>query len=175
MKKNIKHNDYEQKYYKAISDTISVNICTGSDIEKQKTFSLPANYQPNESEIYMNDMQLKYFKIRLSEWKQTLTCEIFNGEQALSDQTMICSDSMDLASIERDRTSILLTHERRLQCLRQIDLALQRIQQGEYGYCLETGDDIGIKRLLLNPVALYTVEVQEELELRSLQSSSSEN
>ena len=76
---------------------------------------------------------------------------------------------MDLASTERDRLSILISHERRLGLLKQIDLALQRMQQGDFGYCLETGDEIGIKRLLLNPVALYTVEVQAKLELHALQ------
>ena len=171
MKKNNKCRD-ELVHYNAIADKISVSIQVGNNEKRQKKqlyFKLPANYQPDESEIYMNNMQLQYFKLKLCEWKQSLTNEILNGEQILSDQNSACSDSMDLVSIERDRSSTLLFLERKLKLMKQINLALERIQNDSFGYCLETGDEIGIKRLMFNPIAMYTVEVQEELEAQVAQ------
>ena len=168
MKEDNKYKD-EVTYCNAITDKISVSIQVGNNVKNQLPFTSPANYQPHESKIYMNNMQLQYFKDKLYEWKQSLANEILNGEHILSDQSSACFDFMNLVSIERDRSSALLFLERRLKLMKQINLALERIQKGGFGYCLETGDEIGIKRLLINSVALYTVEVQEKLELQAVQ------
>ena len=72
MKESIKHTS-GFNHYKAITDKISVSICAGSNIEARLPFSLPANYNPDESEAYMNNKQLKYFKVKLHELKQNLT------------------------------------------------------------------------------------------------------
>ena len=129
--------------------------------------TVPANYKPTEKEPYMNPVMLEYFRKKLLDWKAEILRESDATLQDLQDEGgMQESDIADRAAVETEVALELRARDRQRKLISKIDEALQRISQGEYGYCEETGDPIGIKRLEARPVATLTVEAQERHERR---------
>lgn len=124
---------------------------------------LPEGYVPTEDEEYMNAAQVKYFRRRLLEWKDQLLAESVETLEHLQDSTRK-PDINDSATDEMQRTLELRTRDRYRKLVDKINMALVRIENGKYGYCDDTGEEIGIKRLLARPVATLCIEAQEKHE-----------
>jgi DnaK suppressor protein len=126
--------------------------------------NLPEGYVPNEKEEYMSEKQIEFFRQKLLSWKEELIGESRDTLDHLREENWHEADESDRATTETDAAYELRTRDRYRKLIQKIDEALQRINAGEYGYCQETGDPIGIKRLLARPVAAYTIEAQERYE-----------
>lgn len=122
------------------------------------------DYIPNEEEPYMNPKQLAYFKKKLTDWKSELLTESMETIKNLQEYNTNKPDISDRASDEVDTAFELRTRDRYRKLIEKIDAALARIEDGSYGYCLENGDPIGIKRLEARPVATLSIEAQEKRE-----------
>jgi DnaK suppressor protein len=132
---------------------------------KQEVF-LPDDYSPAEDEPFMNDRQLEYFRRKLINWKSELLAGSRDTIEALQDGTRNIPDVTDRASEETDRALELRTRDRARKLVGKIDAALRRIDEGEFGYCMVTGDPISLKRLDARPIATMTLEAQERHEWR---------
>lgn len=121
-------------------------------------------YKPTEKEAYMNDKQIAYFKQKLIEWRTELLEESQETINSLKEENWREPDLSDRASLETEAGVELRTRNRYLKLVNKIDAALRRIEEGEYGYCEETGDPIGVKRLEARPIATMTIEAQERHE-----------
>lgn len=132
-------------------------------VSKQIT-ELPEGYTPSESEEYMNDLQLEYFRRKLEAWKKSILEDFQETIQHLQDETTNEPDMADRASTETDRSLELRTRDRERKLIKKIDEAIARIYDGEYGYCEETGDPIGLARLEARPNATLSLEAQERHE-----------
>jgi DnaK suppressor protein len=129
------------------------------------TATLPANYKPTEKEKYMNPQMLEYFRQKLLRWKDEIIKESDELLHELKDEGgMQEPDIADRASAETEVALELRSRDRQRKLIGKIDEALDRIGRGEYGYCEETGEPIGIKRLEARPVATLSVEAQERHE-----------
>ena len=126
--------------------------------------TLPANYKPTEKEEYMNPKQLEYFRLKLLAWRDELLAESRETMEHIREENWQEADVVDRASIETDAGVELRSRNSYLKLISKIDDALKRIDAGEYGYCEETGDPIGLRRLEARPVATLTVEAQERRE-----------
>jgi DnaK suppressor protein len=127
--------------------------------------TLPPKYTPTEKEPYMNPVMLEYFRQKLLRWKDAILKEAGTTLQDLQDEGGLQEpDVADRASVETEVALELRARDRQRKLISKIDEALDRIKNGEYGYCEETGDPIGIKRLEARPVATYTIEAQERHE-----------
>ena len=125
---------------------------------------LPEGYQPSEDETYMNPRQLEYFRLKLLNWRYELLAESERTIDHLRSENWQEPDVNDRATLEADATLELRTRDRYRKLISKIDAALKRIEEGEYGYCEETGDPIGLARLEARPIATLTVEAQEKHE-----------
>lgn len=125
---------------------------------------LSPDYVPSESEPYMNATQLEFFRHKLTVWKAELLRESAETIHAMQEQTGNESDIADRASTETDRSLELRTRDRERKLINKIDEAIRRIDDGTYGYCEETGDPIGITRLMARPIATLSLEAQERHE-----------
>jgi DnaK suppressor protein len=125
---------------------------------------LPDGYVPNDKEEYMSAMQLAFFKKKLVEWRDTLLKESQETLNHLREENWHEADIADRASLETEAGVELRTRNRYLKLINKIDQALHRIETGEYGYCEETGEPIGLGRLQARPVATMTIEAQERHE-----------
>lgn len=125
---------------------------------------IPASYAPSESEKYMNNKQLTYFHAKLTAWRNDLLKESQETIDHLKEENWREADLSDRASLETEANVELRTRNRYLKLIGKIDSALKRIETGEYGYCEETGEPIGIKRLEARPVATMTIDAQERHE-----------
>jgi DnaK suppressor protein len=123
-------------------------------------------YFPSEDEPFMNERQLKYFKQKLLDWKEDILRESRETVTHLQAETENHADLADRASSETDRALELRTRDRQRKLIAKIDDALRRIEDGEYGYCEETGEPIGIARLQARPIATLSLEAQERHERR---------
>ncbi len=132
---------------------------------KQNGF-LPEDYTPAEDEPFMNDRQLEYFRRKLLVWKNDLLSDSKETIEGLQDGTRNIPDIADRASEETDRALELRTRDRQRKLVTKIDAALRRIDEGEYGYCVVTGDPISLKRLDARPIATMSLEAQERHERR---------
>jgi DnaK suppressor protein len=128
------------------------------------TVTLPAGYQPTEDEEYMNPVMLEYFRQKLHRWRTELLTESDTTLHVLQEGGIQEPDLNDRATAETDMGLELRTRDRERKLLSKIDDALDRISDGSYGYCEETGDPIGIKRLEARPNATLSVEAQERHE-----------
>ncbi len=126
--------------------------------------SLPKGYQPSEKEEYMNPKQLEYFRQKLLGWREELIEESRETIDHLKEENWHEPDIADRASLETEAGVELRTRNRYLKLISKIDKALKRIEAGEYGYCEETGDPIGVKRLEARPIATLSIEAQERHE-----------
>lgn len=122
------------------------------------------DYIPSEKEEYMNSNQLEFFKNKLLEWKNELLSESSQTLSHLKEENWNEPDLNDRASLETDTNVELRTRSRYRKLMDKIDIALRKIESGEYGYCEETGEPIGLKRLIARPIATLTVEAQERHE-----------
>jgi len=122
---------------------------------------LPKNYKPTQKEKFMNAKMKEYFRQKLVSWKKDLLKESSQTLNNLQNENEAKPDITDRASEEIDRSFELRTRDRERKLINKIDAALQRIEDGSYGYCDETGDPINIKRLEARPVATLSLEAQE--------------
>jgi DnaK suppressor protein len=124
------------------------------------------NYRPSEKEPFMNERQRDYFRERLLSWREDILKEAKETLQHLQDENQNHPDLADRASSETDRAIELRARDRQRKVISKIDAALQRIEDGTYGYCEETGEPIALKRLEARPIATLSVEAQERHERR---------
>jgi DnaK suppressor protein len=132
----------------------------------------PRNVKPyiaRRGEQYMNKEQLEHFAKILQNWKRDLMVEVDRTVLHMKDEAANFPDPNDRATQEEEFSLELRTRDRERKLIRKIDEALKRTEDGSYGYCLETGEEIGIKRLEARPVATLSVEAQERRERREKQ------
>ncbi|NMW32850.1 RNA polymerase-binding protein DksA [Altererythrobacter sp. RZ02] len=145
-------------------------MTTGSsdelDILERVRKSLGADYVPSEDEEYMSLKQQDFFRKLLLEWKGSIHSASSATLQSLQDGPIRDADLNDRASSETDWSIELRTRDRQRKLIAKIDSAMRKIDEGEYGFCEVTGDEIGLKRLMARPVATMTVEAQEAHERR---------
>ena len=122
-------------------------------------------YIPNEKEKYMCEKHKTYFKKRLVEWKNEIVESNTKGLY-LSDtnQEISSSDIVDQASSQTEKTVEMRTLNRQIKLLSKINKAIKKINNNTYGYCEETGEPIGLKRLIARPIATLSIEAQEKHE-----------
>lgn len=125
---------------------------------------LKDNYIPSEKEEYMNPNQLEYFKRKLTSWKQELIHEAQQTMSHLKEDRLNEPDPSDRAMAETEAAFELRSRGRYRKLITKIDHALERIENKTYGYCEETGEPIGVKRLDARPVATLCIEAQEKHE-----------
>ncbi len=123
-------------------------------------------YHPAEDEPFMNERQLEWFRKRLQEQKAAILNESKSTIAGLQDDTRNIPDIADRASEETDRSIELRIRDRQRKLVSKIDAALRRIDQGEFGYCQETGEPISLKRLMARPTTTLSLEAQERHERR---------
>ena len=128
------------------------------------TIILPPDYKPSADEDYMNDMQLEYFRQKLLAWKKSLVEQSQDTLDDLRQGGLNQPDEIDRASLEADKSLDLRTKDRARKLISKIDEALDRIEDGTYGYCEEPGEPIGLDRLEARPIATLSIEAQERHE-----------
>ena len=126
---------------------------------------LPEGYVPNGDEEYMGPLQTEYFRRKLIDWRQALLDESEQTLESMRDQQREVSDEAERASRETEMSFELRTRDRYRKLIRKINEALDRIEDGSYGFCEETGDPIGLGRLEARPIATLSVEAQERREM----------
>ncbi len=112
---------------------------------------LPKGYKPSEDEPFMNARQREYFRRKLLDWREELRRESNSTIQHLQEDTAPASDIADRASVETDRSVELRTRDRERKLISKIDEALERIENGGYGFCEDTRDPFGVKPLVSTP------------------------
>lgn len=127
---------------------------------------LPKNYIPSDDEPFMNAKQREYFKRRLLTWRDELLTESGVTLRHLQEDSLQAADIADRAAAETDRALELRTRDRERKLIQKIDEALERIADKSYGYCEETGEPIGLRRLEARPIATLSLEAQERHERR---------
>jgi DnaK suppressor protein len=141
-------------------------------IEAGSLLAGPRNVTPyitKRGEAYMNKEQLEHFRNILNSWKLDLMVEVDRTVSHMKDEAANFPDPNDRATQEEEFSLELRTRDRERKLIRKIDEALKRVEDGSYGYCLETGEEIGVKRLEARPVATLTIEAQERRERRERQ------
>jgi DnaK suppressor protein len=123
-------------------------------------------YRPSDREPFMNERQREYFRLKLLNWREDILKEAKETLQHLQDESQNHPDLADRASSETDRAIELRARDRQRKLIAKIDAALQRIEDGTYGYCEETGEPITLKRLEARPIATLSIEAQERHERR---------
>jgi DnaK suppressor protein len=125
-----------------------------------------SDYVPSDDEPFMNERQKAYFRAKLIAWKNDILREARETLEILQQENANLPDLADRASSETDRAIELRARDRQRKLIAKIDSALQRIEEGTYGYCEETGEPISLKRLDARPIATLSVEAQERHERR---------
>jgi DnaK suppressor protein len=144
----------------------------GPDAPSTNLLAGPRNvkpYIPRRGEQYMNKEQTEHFRLILNTWKRDLMHEVDRTVLHMKDEAANFPDPNDRATQESEFSLELRTRDRERKLIRKIDEAIKRIEDGTYGYCIETGEEIGIKRLEARPVATLCVEAQERRERREKQ------
>jgi DnaK suppressor protein len=126
--------------------------------------SLPPGYRPTEDEEFMNPLQVEYFRQKLLRWRAELLSDSTGTLRSLKEESLLKPDLTDRASLETERAIELRTRDRERKLISKIDAALQRIDTGTYGFCEETDEPIGIRRLEARPIATLSIEAQERHE-----------
>lgn len=129
-----------------------------------KNFEISGNYSPSESEPFMSPLQKEYFRMKLIQWRKDLLQESLCTLQHLQEDSRYEPDPADRASFEEGLSIELKARDRERKLIMKIDEALQRLKDGSYGYCEETGEPIGIRRLNARPIATLSLEAQEKHE-----------
>jgi DnaK suppressor protein len=144
----------------------------GPDAPSSNLLAGPRNVKPyiaRRGEQYMGKEQLEHFRQILNSWKRDLMHEVDRTVLHMKDEAANFPDPNDRATQESEFSLELRTRDRERKLIRKIDEAIKRIEDGSYGYCVETGEEIGIKRLEARPVATLCVEAQERRERREKQ------
>ena len=126
--------------------------------------TLPPDYRPTEDEEFMNPTQQEYFRQKLLRWRADLLADSSETLNHLKEDSLSEPDITDRASLETDRFTELRTRDRERKLIAKIDSALQRIEIGTYGFCEETDEPIGVRRLEARPIATLSLEAQERHE-----------
>ena len=140
---------------------------TGKSADKSTTpeaILLPEGYRPTDDEEFMNPMQLLYFQRKLEAWKAELLNDASGTITGLSQENLHQPDQMDRAQIESNAALDLRTRDRERKLLQKIEAALRRIEDGNYGYCIETDEPINLRRLEARPIASLSLHAQERHE-----------
>jgi len=123
---------------------------------------VPKNYKPTQKEKFMSAKMKEYFRLKLLDWKNELLKESFQTlENLQKEENTAKPDITDRATEEIERSFELRTRDRERKLINKIEAALKKIAEGSYGYCEETGEPIGIKRLEARPIATFSIEAQE--------------
>jgi len=130
------------------------------------TAELTKDYAPSDDEPFMNDRQKEYFRRKLLDWKEDILRETRETISNLQEDTTHHPDLTDRASSETERSLELRARDRQRKLVNKINAAIKRIEEGTYGYCEETGEPIGLKRLEARPIATLSIEAQEAHERR---------
>jgi len=130
------------------------------------TIVLPPDYRPSEDEPFMNERHRMYFRQKLTAWKEEIIRQTKETLAGLHEDSTQHADLADRATSETDRALELRARDRQRKLIAKIDAALVRIEDGTYGYCEETGEPIGLKRLDARPIATLSLEAQERHERR---------
>ena len=125
---------------------------------------LPKDYAPSDSEPFMNARQREYFRRKLVIWKEDIIRETRETVSSLQEGNLNLPDVTDRAASASEKTLELRTRDRQRKLVNKIDAALGRLDDQTYGYCEETGEPIGLKRLIARPIATLTIEAQEKHE-----------
>lgn len=133
---------------------------------KPASEGLRADYHPSDDEPFMNDRQRAYFRKKLSTWRDDIIQQTRETLAGLHDDTSQHADITDRATSETDRALELRARDRQRKLVAKIEAAIERIDNGSYGYCEETGEPIGLKRLDARPIATLSLEAQERHERR---------
>ena len=131
----------------------------GKDLTEDEVLAMP------ESE-YMNDKQLEFFRVKLQQLKDDLLSNAGETTEHLREDTSIVPDPADRATIEEEHALELRTRDRERKLLKKISQSLARIEAGDYGFCDETGEPIGLGRLIARPTATLSLEAQQRRELK---------
>ncbi|MDE0942660.1 MAG: RNA polymerase-binding protein DksA [Alphaproteobacteria bacterium] len=127
---------------------------------------IPNNYRPTDKEKFMSSRQQEFFRRRLIGWRDELVLDARDTIQNLQDDDGQAPDIADRATTESERSIELRARDRQRKLVAKIDAALHRIDEGSYGFCSDTGEPIGLKRLEARPIATLTIEAQERHERR---------
>jgi len=133
------------------------------------TAKLPKMYQPSENEEYMNSKQLEYFKQKLTVWRDELVEETRETIDNLQTEVRDVGDEAERATRETENSLELRTRDRYRKLINKINKTLVRLDEGDYGYCEETGEEIGLQRLEARPIATLCLDAQERWEIRQKQ------
>lgn len=136
------------------------------DRAKASAIVLSPDYRPSEDEPFMNEHQRMYFRQKLLNWKEEIIRQTKETLEGLHEDSVQHADLADRATSETDRALELRARDRQRKLVSKIDAALARIEDGTYGYCEETGEPIGLKRLDARPIATLSLEAQERHERR---------
>ena len=149
---------------KSIKKTKTKLVGKTKEINKG-ALKISKNYLPKDTEKYMCEKHKVFFRLKLQEWKKELVKAnneaLYNGSM---DDNSISADIVDQASSYTDKNVEMKAINRQIKLISEIDKALMRIKDDTYGYCLDTAEPIGLKRLMARPVAKYTIEAQEKHE-----------
>ncbi len=126
--------------------------------------TLPPDYKPSDDEEFMNPRMLEFFRQKLLMWRTELVEESNTTLQHLQEGGIVEADIADRASVETERSLELRTRDRARKLIAKIDEALERIEDGSYGYCEETQEPISLPRLQARPIAIMSLEAQERHE-----------
>lgn len=133
-------------------------MATKKTLTEQELLAMP-------DKDYMNDKQLEFFRNRLTEMEAELRHNAGQTTETLRESTVV-PDPADRATIEEEHALELRTRDRERKLLKKVQAAIKRIDEGEYGYCEETGEPIGVRRLLARPTATLSLEAQERREIK---------
>ena len=134
-------------------------------VSKKKKIKVTLDdYKLQEKDPFMCKEQLAYFKLKLEKWRSDVMSDSEKTRESLQKNNTPESDIADRASTETERSLELRTRDRQRKLLAKINAALARIKDGSYGYCIETGEPIGLKRLDARPIALLSIQAQERHE-----------
>jgi DnaK suppressor protein len=133
------------------------------------TAKSPKIYQPSENEEYMNSKQLEYFKQKLTVWRDELVEETRETIDNLQAEVRDVGDEAERATRETENSLELRTRDRYRKLINKINKTLIRLDEGDYGYCEETGEEIGLQRLEARPIATLCLDAQERWEIRQKQ------
>ena len=156
----------KKKVSKPKTKVVSKPKKTVASPAKKVPIKISKTYVPKETEKYMCEKHKVFFRMRLNEWKKELIKAnneaLYNGSM---DDNNISADLVDQASSYIDKNVEMKAINRQIKLISEIDKALARIREDTYGYCLDTAEPIGLKRLMARPVAKYTIAAQEKHEM----------
>jgi DnaK suppressor protein len=133
------------------------------------TTNLPKGYTPSHKEEYMNVTQIEYFRQKLTIWRDELVEESRETISNLQSEVRDVGDEAERATRETENSLELRTRDRYRKLINKINKTLIRLDDGDYGYCEETGEEIGLQRLEARPIATLSLDAQERWEIRQKQ------